>query len=134
MDNSKDKIKINRYSENIILEAWEKANKAQKTVNIDSSELDFSIEIDGHENVSNDVIESFLLYIKDADNIVQEFCNNSFQHGKADIRNYMVYLVWVTFEHDRVVMGYWGEFVNIELRAIFSISNGVWEKVDMYCQ
>jgi hypothetical protein len=134
MDNSKENIKMNRYSKNIILEAWEKADKVQKTVTLDSSKLDFSIEIDGYENVSHDVIVSFLLYIKDADNIVQEFCRNSFQHGKADIRNYMVYLVWVTFEGDRVVMGYWGEFVNIELRAIFSISNGVWEKVDIYYQ
>lgn len=32
MENSKYKIKMNRYPENIILEAWEKAEKTQKTV------------------------------------------------------------------------------------------------------
>lgn len=134
MENSKYKIKMNRYPEKIILEAWEKADKTEKTVLIDCRELDFSIEIDGHENTSSDVVASFLLHIKKNDNIVQEFCKNSFQHGKFDIRNYMVSLEWLTFESDKVVMGYWGEFVNIELRAIFSIENGIWEKRDIYYQ
>jgi len=134
MENSKYRIKMNRYPENIILEAWEKADKTQKIVLIDSCELDFSIEIDGYENMSNYVVVSFLLHIREVDNIVQEFCKNSFQHGKFDIRNYMVSLAWITFETDKVVMGYWGEFVNIELRAIFSIKDGVWEKIDIYYQ
>ncbi|MZK51429.1 MULTISPECIES: hypothetical protein [Clostridium] len=134
MDNSKYEIKMNRYPEKIISEAWEKADKTQKTVLINSCELDFSIEIDGRENTSNDIVVSFLLNIREVDNIVQEFCKNSFQHGKFDIRNYMVSLEWITFETDKVVMGYWGEFVNIELRAIFSIKNGVWEKIDIYYQ
>ncbi|SHJ93524.1 hypothetical protein SAMN02745163_02868 [Clostridium cavendishii DSM 21758] len=134
MENSKYKIKMNRYPEDIILEIWEAADKTQETVLIDCNELDFSIEIDGHENVSNDVVASFLLHIKEIDNMVQEFCNNSFQKGKFDIRNYIVSLEWITFESDKVVMGYWGEFVNIELRAIFSIKNGMWEKIDIYYQ
>lgn len=132
MENSKYKIKMKRFPENIILEAWEKADKTQKTVLVDSCELDFSIEIDGYKNTSNDVVVSFLLHIREADNIVQEFCKNSFEHGKFDIRNYMVSLEWIDFETDKVVMGYWGEFVNIELRAIFSMKNGVWEKLDIY--
>ena len=134
MENSKYEIKMNRYAENIISEAWEKADKTQKTVIINSCELDFSIEIDGHENTSNDVVVSFLLNIREVDNIVQEFCKNSFQHSEFDIRNYMVSLEWITFETDKVVMGYWGEFVNIELRAIFSMINGIWEKIDIYYQ
>jgi hypothetical protein len=134
MDNSKYKIKMNRYPENTIIEAWEKADKTQKTILITSCELDFSIEIDGYENTSNDIVVSFLLYIREADNIVQEFCKNSFQHGKFDIRNYIVSLEWITFETDKVVVGYWGEFVNIELRAIFLMKNGVWEKTDIYYQ
>lgn len=134
MVNSKYKIKMNRYPENIILEAWEKADKTQKIVLIDSCELDCSIEIEGYENTSDDVVVSFLLLIREIDNIVQEFCNNSFQQGKFDIRNYMVSLEWIAFETDKVVMGYWGEFVNIELRAIFSMKNGVWEKIDIYYQ
>jgi putative Mn2+ efflux pump MntP len=134
MKNSKYKIKMNQYPENIILEKWEKADKTQKTVLIDSSELDLSIEIDGYENTSNDVVVSFLLNIREVDNIVQKFCKNSFQQGKFDIRNYMVSLEWVTFDTDKVVMGYWGEFVNIELRAIFLMKNGIWEKRDIYYQ
>ena len=77
---------------------------------------------------------SFLLYIRQADNTVQEFCKDSCQHGKFDIKNYMVSFQWLTFEAEKVVMGYWGEFVNVELRAIFSIINGVWEKTDIYYQ
>ncbi|WBW95245.1 hypothetical protein [Oceanirhabdus sp. W0125-5] len=134
MVNPKYKIKMNRYPENIILEAWEKADKTQKIVLIDSCELDFSIEIEGYENTSDDVVVSFLMLIREIDNIVQEFCKTSFQQGKFDIRNYMVSLEWIDFETDKVVMGYWGEFVNIELRAIFSMKNGVWEKSDIYYQ
>lgn len=74
------------------------------------------------------------MHIKEIDNTVQKFCKNSFEQGKFDIRNYMVSLAWITFEIDKVVMGYWGEFVNIELRAIFSIKNGMWEKIDIYYQ
>jgi len=48
MENSKYKINMNRYPENIILESWGKADKTQKTVLFDCRELDFSIEIDGH--------------------------------------------------------------------------------------
>lgn len=134
MENSKYEIKMNRYPEKIILEAWEKADKEQRTVVIDSSELDFSIEIEGHENASTDAIVSFLMNIREADNIVQEFCKDSSQHSKFDIRNYIVSLEWINFETDRVIMGYWGEFVNIELRAIFLIKSGIWEKVDIYYQ
>lgn len=134
MVNSKYEIKMNRYPENIILGAWEKADKTKNTILIDSCELDFSIEIERYENTTNDVVVSFLLHIGEVDNIVQEFCKNSFQHGKFDIRNYMVSLEWVTFETDKVVIGYWGEFVNIELRAIFSMKNGIWEQMDIYYQ
>ncbi|QAA32272.1 hypothetical protein [Clostridium manihotivorum] len=134
MDNSKYEIKMNRYPEDIIVEAWQKADKTQETVEINSSELDFSVEIDGHENISNDMVVSFLMYIEEADNIVQEFCKNTFEQGKFDIRNYMVSLSWITFEKDKVVMGYWGDFVNIELRALFSMKNGVWEKIEIYYQ
>jgi hypothetical protein len=134
MENSKYQIKINRYPESIILEAWEKTDKTQKTILIESSELHFSIEIDGCENTNNDVVGSFLLYIREADNMVQEFCQKCFDGGKYDIRNYIVSLEWITFETDKVVMGYWGEYVNIELRAVFSVKNGVWEKVDIHYQ
>ncbi|WP_160679903.1 hypothetical protein [Clostridium sp. C8-1-8] len=134
MDSSKYEIKLNRYPEDIIVEAWEREDKTQSTVTLDSTELDFSIEVDGHENISNDIVVSFLRYIKEADNIVQKFCESTFEQGKFDIRNYMVSLSWITFEKDKVVMGYWGEFVNIELRAIFSIKDGVWEKLDIYYQ
>lgn len=92
MVNSKYEIKMNRYPENIISEVWDKADKTQKTVLINSCELDFSIEIDGHENTSNDVVVSFLLTIREVDNIVQQFCKNSFQNSKFDIKNYMVSL------------------------------------------
>lgn len=67
--------------------------------------------------------------------MVQDFCKLNYDSKQLEMKNYLVSLEWITIEADSpiIVMGYWGKYVNIELRAIFEKRKN-WELVDIYYQ
>lgn len=46
----------------------------------------------------------------------------------------MVTLEWISIHENSITMGYWGEHVNVELRAVIKYENGMWKQKEIYYQ
>lgn len=110
---------------------------------IDNGHLDFedgcngiSIEIDGAENTTPDMIKEVLSLIPQFDSTVLLFCSDAYKQGTFAIENYVVELAWIEIDMGQgsLVMGYHGIHVNIEARAIFVKVGTQWQKDDIYYQ
>ena len=134
MEKAITQFKYNRYSSKYILNLWENADKESNIVTIESESEDFSIDIDGHKSIDSNLVIDFLSNIKEFDNTVQKFTHDTYIKGNYEIRNYIVSLEWISFKKNEVMLGYWGEFVNIELRAIFNLKDGIWKNINIYYQ
>jgi hypothetical protein len=96
--------------------------------------LDDELEIHIKEEMPKGMIEDIIAEIQMFDNYVQDFCELNSKKSTFGDSNYMVDLSWIEIEPNKVIMGYWGRFVNIELRAIFVRNNLVWENENIYWQ
>jgi hypothetical protein len=118
-------FKRDRYNKEVILEAFEKIETINKIFDLDiSSDNSVEIHLD-EEEMSIDLIKEIISEIPAFDNYVQDFCELIAERSSYGTRNYMVALAWMKIEQNKVLMGYWGEYVNIELRAIFVKNNSV---------
>lgn len=128
-------IERDRYPATVVLDVWENANKTGQTILLESSDPNISIEINGFQDTGTDYFKDFLSHITEFDNMVQDFCKLNYDSKQLEMKNYLVSLEWITIEADSpiIVMGYWGKYVNIELRAIFEKRKN-WELVDIYYQ
>lgn len=54
-------IKFNRFSINEVLAEWEKADKSKEVIVLESATSDWSIEVDGIQNISHQAFETFFL-------------------------------------------------------------------------
>lgn len=129
----------NRYQPAPFLDALEKLSQEQSVT---------STEPKPHEPVElylptpcmpawKENVLRFLQRVAEYDNMVQDFCANSFQAGKHDAKNYEVSLAWIDFEDagsQKAVMGYWGKHVNLELRAVFLYTESEWQVEEIYWQ
>ena len=82
--------------------------------------------------ISRDLIKEILAEILMFDNYVKDFCELNYKKSSFRAENYIVAFSWVSIEQNKVVMRYWGEYVNIELEAVFVKNNFVWENKDIY--
>lgn len=121
-----------RYSPDIILKAWKnrtlKKYKTGQVFLIESVESDFSIEIDGFETVNTDFLTDILYHIEEFDQTVQNFCKKYYE---IDFRNYKVTLEWISIEKNEATLGYFGDYVNIELIAVFKKEEKQWYIADI---
>ncbi len=106
MDFDKD-----RYDSFQLLEKWLKADKDAGTIVVDD------IEVEGYEPEYEDLMLLFWRQISIIDNKVQEFCAEECDRTGEDSKNYVVDLSWVSLEDRQIEIGYWGRFVNAELRV-----------------
>ena len=128
-------IQKNRYPANILIPLWEQADRSKTNISLESNNPFFSIDITGIEKIDCVNLVQVLSYIDDFDAIVQDFCKESYDASSFDMKNYMVVLAWISIESEcKIIMGYWGEYVNIELRAVFERKENLWKKVDLYFQ
>ena len=126
-------FKRNRYVKEDMLVEFEKIETINKIFYLDISQND-NLEIHVHEEINRDFIKEVISEIPTFDNYVQDFCESNSKMSKFAPGNYRVSLAWISIEQNKVVMGYWGEFVNIELRSMFVKNNSVWENDDIYWQ
>lgn len=125
---------IGRYSTNTINEAFLRADKTKRVLLLENTDPYFSFEIEGFDTVDNKVFLDILSHIEAFDNKVQSFCETNYQSTKLTIANYIVSISWIIVKPNEVVIGYWGDSVNIELRAIFTRESHAWEVRDIYFQ
>lgn len=110
-----------RYKSNQLLEMWVNADKSQKTIVVND------IEIEQYVSRFEEMVQSFWKNISEIDNKVQEFCIENYEGSNQDIKNFIVELSWVSLEEDQIKLGYWGKYVNIELRAVCKCEAEHWE-------
>ncbi|GIP53743.1 hypothetical protein [Paenibacillus vini] len=127
-------IKFNRFSINEVLAEWEKADKSKEVIVLESATSDWSIEVDGIQSISHQIFETFLSKLDDFDNEVQLFCKETYEKSNYGIEKYMVTLEWISILENSITMGYWGEHVNVELRAVIEYENGMWKQKEIYYQ
>lgn len=126
-------FKRDRYIKEDILAKFEKIETINKIMNLDISFNDaIEIYLDDKQVISRDLIKEILAEILMFDNYVQDFCELNYKKSSFRAENYIVALSWVSIEQNKVVMRYWGEYVNIELEAVFVKNNFVWENKDIY--
>ena len=106
MDFDKD-----RYDPSQLLEKWIEADKDARTIGVDG------IEVEGYEPYHEDLIQLFWKSITAIYNKLQEFCSEECDRYGEDSKNYVTDLYWVSLEDGQIEMGYWGRFVNVELRV-----------------
>lgn len=125
-----------RYPAALVIAVWEKANQTVDPILLECSVPNFSIEINGFQNSSEEMLKDFFSHITDFDDLVQDFCKMNYDAKQQEMKNYIVTLEWISIEPDSqiIVMGYCGKYVNIELRAIFEKSEDNWETMDIYYQ
>jgi glycosylphosphatidylinositol transamidase (GPIT) subunit GPI8 len=121
-------FELNKYTSEQFLNEWEIANKTKGIVEISDVEIEFDQE------TSEALIQKFFLQINDIDNEVQKFCKENYERSTYNIKNYIVDLAWIKIKNNTITLGYWGEYVNIELRAICKFENLIWKIVDIYYQ
>ena len=126
-------FKRNRYIKEFILTEFKKIETIDKVFYLNIT-LDDELEVHIKEEIPRGMIEDIIAEIQMFDNYVQDFCELNSKKSTFGDSNYMVDLAWIQIEPNKVVMGYWGKFVNIELRAIFIRNNLVWENEDIYWQ
>ncbi|MHC1747306.1 MAG: hypothetical protein AB9856_02825 [Cellulosilyticaceae bacterium] len=124
----KHSFQFNRYKSEHFLGEWEIIDKSGNVITING------VEIEGVQQETELLMQKFILQITDTDNEIQMFCKKNFENGKFAIQNYIVALEWISMEHNFIEMGYWGEYVNIELRAICKFENDKWKLEDIYYQ
>lgn len=127
-------FELNRFSANEVLTAWENADKSKDVIVLESANSDWSIEVDGIQNISQEMLEHFLSKIDVFDNEVQLYCKEVFENSNNKIDNYIVSLQWISVLENSITMGYWGDYVNIELRSNLECDNGNWKQKDIYYQ
>ena len=110
-----------RYKSNQLLEMWVNADKSKKTIVVND------IEIEQYVSRFEEMVQSFWKNISEIDNKVQEFCIENYEGSNQDIKNFIVELSWVSLEEDQIKLGYWGKYVNIELRAVCKCEAEHWE-------
>jgi len=125
---------FNRISVNEVLTAWENADKSKEVILLESANSDWSIEVDGIQNITHPMFEHFLSKIDAIDNGVQLYCKEVYENSNHKIENYIVSLQWISVLENSITMGYWGDYVNIELRSNIEYDNGVWKQKDIYYQ
>lgn len=127
-------FKFNRFSANEVLAAWENADKSKEVILLESANSDWSIEVDGIQNISHPMFERFLSKIDVFDNGVQLYCKEVYENSNFKIENFIVSLQWISLLENSITMGYWGDYVNIELRSNIECDNGIWKQKDIYYQ
>ncbi|VTR47249.1 Uncharacterised protein [Actinobacillus pleuropneumoniae] len=127
-------FKFNRFSANEVLTAWENADKSKDVILLESANSDWSIEVDGIQNISHPMFERFLSKIDVFDNGVQLYCKGVYEKSNFKIENFIVSLQWISLHENSITMGYWGDYVNIELRSNVECDNGIWKQKDIYYQ
>ena len=117
-----------RYKSNQLLEMWVNADKSKKTIVVND------IEIEQYVPQFEKLIQSFWMNISEIDNKVQRFCIEKHEGSNQDLKNYIVELSWVSLAENLVELGYWGKYVNIELRAICKCKAEHWDIDEIYYQ
>lgn len=130
----KQDFPLGRYPANIIMNTYQKADKTKQVFLLKNIAYNFEIEIEKSDGIEETFLLEVLSQVEDFDNTVQKFCMNNYQPERQNANNYKVGISWISIEEDRVEIGYWGEYVNIELRAVFAKKNGNWETIDIYYQ
>lgn len=125
---------FNRFSVNDVKAEWEKADKSKDVVVLESDKSDWSVEVDGIQSISHQVFETFLFKLDEFDNEVQLFCKEAYEKINYGIENYLVTLEWISVLENSITMGYWGDHVNVELRAVIKYENGMWKQKEIYYQ
>lgn len=100
-----------RYDSSQLLEKWLRAGKDAKSIVVED------IEVEGYEPEYESLMLLFWKSISVIDNKVQEFCAEKCNRSGEDSRNYVTDLSWVSLEDGQIELGYWGRFVNVELRV-----------------
>jgi len=127
-------FKFNRFSTNKVLTAWENADKSKDVILLESANSDWSIEVDGIQNISDQMFEHFLSKIDVFDNGVQLYCKEVYENSNFKIENFIVSLQWISLLENAITMGYWGDYMNVELRSNIECDNGIWKQKDIYYQ
>ncbi len=125
---------LHRFSVNEVLTAWEKADKSKDIIVLESDHSDWSIEVDGVQSISHQVFETFLSQLNDFDHGVQLFCKDTYEKSNHGIEYYLVTLEWISILENSITMGYWGDYVNVELRSIVAYENEMWHQKEIYYQ
>lgn len=126
----------NRYSSQCILDEWENADKTNRVIVLEVENPYLELEISGVQDDNISLCKEFLARITEFDNAVQERCKKAYyeKRNKVDIKQYMVALQWLSIKDNEVIMGYWGEYVNIELRVKVKYIEDEWKIIEMYYQ
>lgn len=122
-----------RFIQEDILAKFEKIENIDEIMYLDilfDDELE--MHVNGKEEITRDFIKEILSKLPTFDNYVQDFCEFNYKRSSFDAKNYIVALSWISIEQNKVIMRYWGEYVNIELEAIFVKNNLEWENKEIY--
>lgn len=122
-----------RFIQEDILAKFEKIENIDKIMYLDILFDDkLEIHVNDKEEITRDFIKEILSKLPIFDNYVQDFCERNYKRRSFDVKNYMVALSWISIEQNKVIMRYWGEYVNIELEAIFIKNKLEWENKEIY--
>ncbi len=120
-------FKRNRYSKEYILnefgniETWDKAFE----LNI---EPDYSIEVYIKQPVSEDYIKEVLAEIPELDNCILELCEMSAKKSDWHPKVFCLVPGWVEIEQNKVIMEYYGEYVNTSTSFTFVKTDIGWKR------
>ncbi|MCI8422842.1 MAG: hypothetical protein HFF50_04810 [Lawsonibacter sp.] len=118
-----------------IYQREQSAHPEAEPINLPLPSGDF-LELHGRNTVEPERLVRALDRLGALDNQVQQFCREAYTSAcarlsaKIPIRlmDYVVLLSWAEFQEDgEFLLAYWGEYVNIELRALFAWENGDWQ-------
>lgn len=123
----------NRFIQEDILAKFEKIDNIDKIMYLDIlCDDELEIHLNSEQEITRDLVKEILAKLPTFDNYVQDFCELNYKKSSFDAKNYVVALSWISIEKNKVVMRYWGEYVNIELEAIFIKNNLEWENKEIY--
>ena len=127
-------FKPDRYDKDELLAALDNAQTCVNSLII--GDIEISGNIADAEWVREDVAR-----ISEFDREVQSFCSKACaEHCRnvkscqlsEEVKPYQVELSWLSLDENSVTVGYWGECVNIELRAVFALNDGEWKMTEIY--
>lgn len=102
-------FKFNRFSANEVLTAWENADKSKDVILLESANLGWSF-----------------------DNKVHFIVKRSMK--TVILKQKIISLQWISVLQNSITLGYWRDYVNIELKSNIECDNGVWKQKDIYYQ
>lgn len=129
--NQKDKFLYNRFTEEKLIECYQKATIENDTIPIPEFNIEVYLTNIAELQKSDikdydDIIKEALSNVPIFDNIIQHSLENDYKKSNLHIRNFHFSLSYIDISKDKIKLCYWGDEVNSEFVKTFVKIENKW--------